>query len=51
MSITSHLFHHIFGHFQVNIAFVIIPLEVDSTIEIIKAVFNNGIRLLVECIV
>jgi hypothetical protein len=32
MSITSHSFHHIFGHVQVNVAFVIIPFEVDAAV-------------------
>ncbi len=51
MSIMSHLFHHIFGHVQVDIAFVIIPLEVDATIEINEAVFNNFVRILSECVI
>ena len=32
MSITSHLFHHIFGNVQVDVVFVIIPLEVDAAV-------------------
>ncbi len=32
MSITSHLFHHIVGHVQVDVAFVIIPFEVDAAV-------------------
>ena len=51
MNITSYLFHHIFGHVQVNIVFVIIPIEVDATIEITKAVFNNFVHFLPECII
>ena len=51
MSITGHLFHHIFGHVLVDIAFVLIPLKVDATIEITKAVFNNFVRFLPECII
>jgi hypothetical protein len=32
MSITSHLFHHIFGHVQVDNMFVINPFEVDTAV-------------------
>ena len=32
MIITSHLFHHIFGHIEVNVVFVVIPFEVDASV-------------------
>jgi hypothetical protein len=43
MSITSQLFHDILWHGKINVAFIIIPLEVDATIEITSSVFNNVI--------
>ncbi len=51
MSITGQLFHDILGHGKINIAFIIIPLEVDYTIEITSLVFNNVICFLSEGIV
>ena len=32
MSITSHLFRHIFGHVQFDVAFVVILFEVDAAV-------------------
>ncbi len=43
MSITSQLFHDILWHGKINVVFIIIPLEVDATIEITGLVFNNAI--------
>ena len=34
MNITGQLFHDILGHGKINVAFIIIPTEVDATIEI-----------------
>jgi hypothetical protein len=51
MSITGQLFHDILGHDKINIAFIIIPLEVDATIEITGLVFNNVICFLSEGVV
>jgi hypothetical protein len=45
MSITGQLFHDILGHGKINIAFIIIPLEVDATKEIVGLVFNNHMFL------
>ncbi len=51
MSITGQLFHDILGHGKINVAFIIIPLEVDATIEITGLIFNNVICFLSEGIV
>ncbi len=51
MSITSQLFHDILWHGKTNVAFVIIPLEVDATIEITGLVFNNVICFFLEGVV
>ncbi len=51
MSITGQLFHDILGHGKINIAFIIIPLKVDATIEITGLVFNNVICFFLEGIV
>ncbi len=48
MSITSQLFHDILGHCKINVAFIIIPPEVDDTIEITSLVFNNVICFFLE---
>ncbi len=52
MSITGQLFHDILLHHgKINIAFIIIPLEVDATIEITGSVFNNVICFFSEGVV
>ncbi len=51
MSITGQLLHDILGHGKINVAFIIIPLEFDATIEITGLVFNNVISFLSEGIV
>ena len=51
MSITGQLFHDILWHGKINVAFIIIPLEVDATIEITGLVFNNVICFLSEGVV
>jgi hypothetical protein len=51
MSITGRLFHDILGHCKINVAFIMIPLEVDATIEITGLVFNNVICFFLEGIV
>ncbi len=51
MNITGQLFHDILGHGKINVAFIIIPLEVDATIEITSLVFNNVICYLLEGVV
>ncbi len=51
MSLTGHLFHDIFGYGKNNVAFIIIPLEVDATIEITSLVFNNVICIFLEGII
>ncbi len=48
MSITGQLFHDILWHGKINIAFIIIALEVDATIEITGSVFNNVICFFLE---
>ncbi len=45
------MFHDILWHGKINIAFIIIPLEVDATIEITGLVFNNVICFLSEGVV
>ncbi len=51
MSIMGQLFHDIMGHGKINVAFIIIPLEVDATIEITGSVFNYVICFSSEGIV
>jgi hypothetical protein len=51
MSITGQLFDDMLGHGKINVAFIIIPLEVDATIEITGLVFSNVICFLSEGIV
>jgi hypothetical protein len=51
MSIMGQLFHDILGHVKINVAFIIIPLEFDATIEITGVVFNNVICFLLEGVV
>jgi hypothetical protein len=51
MSITGQLFHDILGHGKINVAFIIIPLEVDATIEITGSVFNNVICFFSEGVI
>ncbi len=51
MSIMGQLFHDILGHGKINVAFIIIPLEFDATIEITSSVFNNVICFLSEGVV
>ncbi len=51
MSKTGQLFHDILGHGKINIAFILIPLEVDAIIEITSLVFNNVICFFLEGIV
>jgi hypothetical protein len=51
MSITGQLFHDILGHGQINVAFIIIPLEVDATIENTGSIFNNVICFFSEGLV
>ena len=51
MSIMGQLFHDILGHCKINVAFIMIPLEVDATIEITRLVFNNVICFFLEGIV
>ncbi len=48
VSITGELLHDIFGHGEVNISLGVIPLEVDATIEITGAVFDDVVRLSLE---
>jgi hypothetical protein len=49
--ITGELLHDVSGHGEVNISLGVIPLEVDATIEITDAVFDNVGRLSLEGIV
>ncbi len=51
MSITGQLFHDILWHGKINVAFIIIPLENDATIEITSLVFNNVICFFLEGVV
>jgi hypothetical protein len=48
MSITGQLFHDILGHGKINIALIIIPLEVDATIEITGLVLQRCHMFLFE---
>ncbi len=48
MSITSQLFHDILWHGKINVAFIMIQLEVDATMEITGSVFNNVICFFLE---
>jgi hypothetical protein len=41
ISTTGQLFHDILWHGKINVAFILIPLEVDATIEITNLVFNK----------
>ncbi len=41
VSIASHLFEHILWHGKVDVAFVVIPLEIDTTVEVAGTVFHN----------
>ncbi len=43
MSITGKLLHAILGHGEINITFVIMPSEVNATVEIANLVFNNDV--------
>jgi hypothetical protein len=45
VSIMDELLHDAFGHGEVNVSLGVIPLEVDATLEITGAVFDNVIRL------
>ncbi len=51
MSITGQLFHDILGHGKINVAFIVIPFDVDATIEITGLVFNNVICFFLEGII
>jgi hypothetical protein len=51
MSIAGQLFHDILWHGKINVAFIIILLEVDATIEITGLVFNNVICFYLKGIV
>ncbi len=51
VSITGELLHDVFGHGEVNISLGIIPLEVNATIEVTGAVFDNVVSLSLEGIV
>ncbi len=51
MSITGQLIHDILGNGKINVAFIIIPLEVDATIEITRSFFNNVICFLFEGVI
>jgi hypothetical protein len=51
MSITGQLFHDILEHGKINVAFIVIPLEVDATIETTGTVFNNVMYFFSEGIV
>jgi hypothetical protein len=41
MSITGKLLHDILGHGEVDITFLIMPREVNATVEIANLVFND----------
>jgi hypothetical protein len=51
MSMMSQLCHDILWHGKINVAFIIIPLEVDTIIEITSLVFNNVICFMSEGII
>jgi hypothetical protein len=48
VSIMGEVLHDVFGLGEVNISLGIISFEVDATIEITSAVFNNVVRFSLE---
>ena len=51
VSVTSQLFEDVVGHGEVNVALVVMPLEIDTTISITDAILNDFIGFLSEGIV
>jgi hypothetical protein len=51
VSITSELFHDIFGYRKVGVSIVVIPFQVDSTIWLASMVLDNFVSFFPEGIV
>jgi hypothetical protein len=51
VSVMSQLFEDVVGHGEVNVALVVMPLEIDTTISITDAILNDFIGFLSEGIV